>query len=617
MCKNTLLDLGRERFGGLSCAEERVLESVPRGEGANCLGCLAEGHSVDLSQPDSMPTELNIRSELITWLCCDVNPRRFITRHGLEVFGAQFVELLDLTRADIPFPVAFERCALREPLLLAHAKVESLSLRGAWTSSVIALGVEIRGDLDLGEGLHAQGGVRFDGARIGGSVTCTGSWFTGPATDPLTTTIHDVALSLGHTHVDGRVLLNDRFRAQGQVRLENARIERELTCTNGIFFNPMHTGMSLNCTGAWIGGDVFLTEGFFSWGECRFLSSHVEGDVRIMGSRLLAGRTERALVADRSRFMRSWVQESSVISGEVRAISAQVAFSVGFDDVEFVTRLSRFMEVVEERLPGSALVSGKHEEASCSPSEWPSEVNLQHSTIGTRLRWRGITVTPLTILNIAYASTETLSDDASSWPTHGNLVLDGLVYQRISSDAVDAGSRLEWLGRQKEYLPQPYEQLAKVLRAEGREKDAEIVAMAKQERRRMSSGLGYWSRVGSFILKYAIGYGYRPQRALAWGVLVAVVGGVLFHVNASLMAPTGSPGPHSLSPFAYSLDTFLPIVDFGQAKAWAPDPCRGDEIIAGLKTGGLLRFYTWIHISLGWVLSTLAVLGLTGLVRRD
>ena len=55
--------------------------------------------------------------------------------------------------------------------------------------------------------------------------------------------------------------------------------------------------------------------------------------------------------------------------------------------------------------------------------------------------------------------------------------------------------------------------------------------------------------------------------------------------------------------FVYSLDTFVPLVDLHQAKYRLP-------------TGPGLRLYLWIHISSGWVLTTLLVVGLTGLVRR-
>jgi hypothetical protein len=70
-----------------------------------------------------------------------------------------------------------------------------------------------------------------------------------------------------------------------------------------------------------------------------------------------------------------------------------------------------------------------------------------------------------------------------------------------------------------------------------------------------------------------------------------------------------------LQPFVYSLDTFTPLIDLGQADYWLPNSQRGETFSLGpmsVTTGGLLRSYLWFHILAGWVLSTLLFVGLTG-----
>ena len=64
-----------------------------------------------------------------------------------------------------------------------------------------------------------------------------------------------------------------------------------------------------------------------------------------------------------------------------------------------------------------------------------------------------------------------------------------------------------------------------------------------------------------------------------------------------------------LQPVLYSLDAFLPIVDLHQEKYWLPDSSK--------KMGWLFQAYLWLHISFGWILSTVFVAGLTGLVKKD
>ena len=71
----------------------------------------------------------------------------------------------------------------------------------------------------------------------------------------------------------------------------------------------------------------------------------------------------------------------------------------------------------------------------------------------------------------------------------------------------------------------------------------------------------------------------------------------------------------------YSLDAFVPLVDLHQTRHFLPNPNRGvplPSILGWLlgTTGGALRVYMWVHIGAGWTLTTLLVVGLTGLVRK-
>jgi len=84
----------------------------------------------------------------------------------------------------------------------------------------------------------------------------------------------------------------------------------------------------------------------------------------------------------------------------------------------------------------------------------------------------------------------------------------------------------------------------------------------------------------------------------------------------------------------YSLDTFVPIINFGQKDYWGPQVACNTFV--AIKGGGglaspdpphgiglcvreirVLYLYRWVHIFVGWVLITLAVTGFTGLVRKE
>jgi len=70
----------------------------------------------------------------------------------------------------------------------------------------------------------------------------------------------------------------------------------------------------------------------------------------------------------------------------------------------------------------------------------------------------------------------------------------------------------------------------------------------------------------------------------------------------------------------YSVDSFIPLVDLRVAACYLPNANRGPDLIPtrllNVPAGSLLRIYLWFHIAAGWVLTTLLVVGLTGLVRR-
>ena len=108
------------------------------------------------------------------------------------------------------------------------------------------------------------------------------------------------------------------------------------------------------------------------------------------------------------------------------------------------------------------------------------------------------------------------------------------------------------------------------------------------------------------MLRHALGSGYQPARALLWSVVLVLLGTGVFGVahNQGQLKPLVN-RPPAFNEFAFSLDAFLPISDLQQEKARAP------------RSGTFARYYLWAHIGLGWVLVTLGLLGVTGLVRRE
>ena len=59
----------------------------------------------------------------------------------------------------------------------------------------------------------------------------------------------------------------------------------------------------------------------------------------------------------------------------------------------------------------------------------------------------------------------------------------------------------------------------------------------------------------------------------------------------------------------YSIDMFIPIVDLRQESYWLPRYSK--------EHGWIYVIYMWIHIAFGWILTTLGVVGLTGIVKKE
>jgi hypothetical protein len=139
----------------------------------------------------------------------------------------------------------------------------------------------------------------------------------------------------------------------------------------------------------------------------------------------------------------------------------------------------------------------------------------------------------------------------------------------------------------------------------------------------------FWSWIWSWILKRSIGYGYRPGRAIWLIILLSGLGWMIYRssYHAGTMVPTDKdaynefrdpktlgrvpPQYPSFSAPIYSLENSLPLVKLGQGDKWQPGPG---------PNGSLPNFVLWFlraQIMLGWLLATLFVAGVTGIVHRD
>ena len=269
-------------------------------------------------------------------------------------------------------------------------------------------------------------------------------------------------------------------------------------------------------------------------------------------------------------------------------------------------------------------------------------LTVERTMIGGTLYWVDITKTSRTELDLGDAHAASVWDDEKSWPAPGNLYLDGFTYEGFAGGPADGAARLRWLRLQPlaiQALPQPYHQLARVLRDEGREEGAVQVEIARENALITYGGINTASWIWREALRATIGYGYRPLRALWWILGFVLIGAILFRwgYRAGLITPTeesayhafienGAPPRHypPFSSFVYSLENFLPVVDLHQGTYWRPNPhhhpsnrWREVKWASNTLSARLLRCYLWIHILAGWTITPLLFAGLAGLLHND
>jgi hypothetical protein len=224
----------------------------------------------------------------------------------------------------------------------------------------------------------------------------------------------------------------------------------------------------------------------------------------------------------------------------------------------------------------------------------------------------------------------------TKWPQPGKLQLDGFVYGRISSEGrIDVSKRIAWLGLQPSppFRQQPYLHLAKILTDSG-DSDGGLRVLEKKEALLRTSGApGPVARLWSWFLRVSIGYGYYPGRAIWLIILLSLLGWIVYGTSyaAGTMIPTDKdvydkdfkdkrlvpPYYPAFSPLVYSVENSLPLVKLGQGDKW--QPYSGPESLPGsnpILSGFVLWFYR-MQILLGWLLGTLFVAGVSGIVHKE
>ena len=579
-----LIALASAKFPNLTRAERALLAYADKSNLSRGMFALA-GSSPDPLDPSNDPAnakmwsrDRDVRSTLIRWIAVDDAATTEVDANGVRLLGARIVGPIDLAQLKVPFALILVRCWIPQPIDLEAAELPSLDFSGSYTSRINARRVFIRGNLYLGS-------VTGPFSPLGGDLLAP---FSASGTVDLT-----VSKILGAANFAG-----GHFRYEEETSLPVERILR----------------IALFISDAEIGGDIALCCGFQSDG-CAFVAKNtIGGDIDAFGGRFV-NPNNVALEAGGNDV------KGTIFIGENPGFETEGSESDGLVMLEN----SRVAAVLIDNARFRGQASERH--------------GLFASGLSVRgpLVWHDVKLENGAIVELSAASVGSLFDEERSWPAPGTLLIDGFIYGNLGgknsffpwTSPRDADSRLRWLALQDGYHPQPFRQLAKVLRESGDEAGAVKVMIASGDAR--YSQYGFIGRVWGDLLKFTIGYGHRPLLAILWSAVVVIFGALVVASakRARVMRltwPENNPIPPGdpvarLHPFLYSLDTFLPFVNLHQGHYWWPDSeTSGRWAWLGTSVeirGSFVEYYLWAQIIAGWLLSAIFVAGVTGLIRND
>ncbi|WP_424215604.1 oxidoreductase [Streptomyces sp. BI20] len=534
-------DYGQGPGGGSGLsADPRPSPSSPGGNGGNGFEDRDDPHG-----PAAWGPERTVRAEVLALLLLHGPPPVPGRVAALKLRGALITNRLDLSGGTVAPFVELRACRFDSELQLSETRCGTLRLVHCALVRLDASRLQAGGDLHL-PGCRVARGVRLTDAHIGTDLLLTDARLRRDA--------RGRALTADGLTV-AQDLQADLLRAYGEVSLRGATIGGSMSVRGALISHPRGR-RALNAPSLTVGRTLSLTSVSYGPGPEDTITPPY-------------GTTRSPAVTD----------PGSASGGPDRRVRRfECRGGLRLDDGRFGDALDFF---------GARFALGPDQEISLRRIQ-TAELRF----VGERPD-KGRVV-------LSGATVGKLVDRAWSWPGPGRVALGGFSYAALAPRGpFGLAARLEWLANATpEYSPEPYERLAAVLRADGEDRDAREVLLAKQRRRR--TGLPLAARTWGWVQDGTVAYGYRPGRAALWMAVLWAVGALAFsrHVPPPLKADEAP----EWNPFLYALDLLLPVIDLGQEGRW-------------LMTGAW-QWATVALVLLGWILATTVAAGATRLLRR-
>lgn len=621
-----LVELARNRFDfALDQAEARVL--------------MHSAAAYPLPVPSEAEPRPPVRPDFLRWLMTEPEAAKFIDPKGIRIGSVSITAPLDLQGCSIQHALYFFSIMFGAEFALFTADVKALFIfGGTLRKGLLADGITVHGPVFI-KGAKSEGPIHLIGAEIERNLDLSGTELTGDG----------IALALDGARIRGSAFMHEGFRSSGEVRMLNARVGGDLG------FN----GATLTATGRALSLDKVVVEGnvslapwshangsvnvFHSDGSVNLLGAQIRGDLDCDGADLDATGTSLNLATAQIRG-HVYLRNGFKSRGQLHMHSADIGNSI---DLSGATLTEAAIAVILQEATVQGTISICEGFASLG---W---VDVQSAQIGGNLvcddcklsllycanmtlkgdlQWTGIRDAKSTSLCLNGATVKSLRDERESWPSPGGLRLDGLTYEELTlhsarteinrqrrelgpEHSLKVKDRVEWLRLQPpsdQAEPQPWMQLATLLRAKGDDDGAKCInfELRRIQAKPSNRATRVW-RIGFARLQQ------QPLWVLALIALTTSLATCLFWLASvrGAMAPTSkeaylawSTGSRmdaaypQFDPLIYSLENDLPLVKFGLDDKWAPDETyRPKDPVVSYVT---LRWARVLLILCGWFQAT-------------
>jgi hypothetical protein len=430
--------------------------------------------------------------------------------------------------------VSFSGATIRGSFRCQQAVLSNCTPDGR-ARALVATGVEIKDEVVF-DGAVVHGRVNLNGMRIGGRLSFNGATIENRTTDGTGVALSVVGARTGGTlrfaKLGAHASTGRRqkpFRCCGRANLAGAEVGGDLVFQGSSLRNSTDdgSGIALAAKRLHVGGNLEFTSDFRADGAVMLPGVTVGRGVRISGA-AFKNKSQSAIYAKDMRIGDDLHFKNTVAEGDLRFERIDVTGSLVWDGLT---------------------ISRRHED-NLHPS-----LDLRHARVGSVLNAKDLSFVHPSLIDLCGMRVSTI---VHCWPRGWgsphpgaracSVNFDGLTYDRIMLDSTAKAGRVgpgrllssifgpwrdslgdkygHWLQLQEkqttdDFFPQPYRQLARVLRNQGEESAARDIAIAEQWAARKAGRL---PRVARWAFGIGFGFGLRPRNAIATLVVFLLLG---------------------------------------------------------------------------------------------